>query len=83
MYANNGHRVKHRTFSPPAVLLTTPPYKITRIGWGYFVIDVKILLKPGYLWCEGNKQSLHLQWKLDFDGVGSSESYEYTVKTGH
>ncbi|KAF6811412.1 hypothetical protein CSOJ01_05704 [Colletotrichum sojae] len=69
----------HRTFSPPHVLLTTPPYKITRIGWGYFIIDVTIWLKPGYRWCEGNKRSLYLEWKLDFKGVGSSQSYEYTV----
>lgn len=79
---NKSHGLKHRTFSPQHVLLTTPPYKVTRTGWGYFIIDVEIWLKPGYHWCESNERFLYLEWKLDFRGVGSSQSYEYTVKQG-
>ncbi|OHE94074.1 hypothetical protein CORC01_10649 [Colletotrichum orchidophilum] len=70
----------HPTFSPSRLLLKTAPHKVTKIGWGYFVIDVKIKLKSGYRWAN-NTHSLHLEWKLDFDGVGSSIAHQYTVTT--
>jgi transcription initiation factor IIF auxiliary subunit len=59
--------------------LKSSPYKVTRIGWGYFTIDITIVLKPGYLWRMGKSRSLKLEWELDFDGFGSSVSYDYAV----
>jgi hypothetical protein len=58
-----------------------PLTRVTRIGWGYFTIDIAVVLKPGYLWSKGNKydRTLILDWELDFRGFGSSASYEFAV----
>lgn len=64
---------------PPELTLKSPPYRVTRIGWGYFTIGVIIVLKPGYLWRNGNSRYLELEWELDFDGLGSSAYYDYAV----
>jgi transcription initiation factor IIF auxiliary subunit len=77
--ADGGPYSKHPTFVPPELTLTSPPYRVTRIGWGYFGIDVTLVLKPGYLWHKGNGRLLKLEWDLDFDGFGSSASYDYAV----
>ncbi|CAI6339555.1 unnamed protein product [Periconia digitata] len=69
----------HPTFVPSELRLTSSPYRVTRIGWGIFMIRVTIVLKPGYLWQNGNGRSLKIGWKLDFNGFGSSASHEYAV----
>jgi transcription initiation factor IIF auxiliary subunit len=74
-----GPYLKHSTFLPPELILRSSPYKVTRIGWGHFTIDVTIVLKPGYLWQKGNSRFLKLEWELDFNGFGSSAYYEYAV----
>jgi hypothetical protein len=71
--------LKHPTFLPPGLILTKPPYRVTRIGWGYFSIRVTILLKPGYIWHAEKSRSLELTWKLDFEGFGSSASDSYDI----
>jgi transcription initiation factor IIF auxiliary subunit len=75
---------QHETFTPPYLILKSPPYKITRIGWGYFSISVQVKLKRGYLWCETSGKVLRLDWILDFRSVGSSASHDHvvTVKGG-
>ena len=55
------------------------PYRVTRIGWGVFILDVIIMLKPGYRWHQNNRRSLTLVWELDFDGFGSSTSLKQGV----
>lgn len=50
-----------------------------RIGWGYFTINAIIKLKKSYLWREVNSEYLALDWELDFDGFGSSVSYDQAV----
>lgn len=79
MVLMTGPYLQHPTFSPTELILRSPPYKVTRIGWGYFTIDVTIVLKPGYLWLKGNSRSLKLEWELDFNEFGSSAHYEYAV----
>ncbi|KAH8652154.1 hypothetical protein BX600DRAFT_553601 [Xylariales sp. PMI_506] len=69
----------HPTFFPQQVRLKSPPYKVTRIGWGIFIINVLIVLKPGYIWREVNARQLPLQWMLDFEGVGQSQSGKFMV----
>ena len=64
---------------PPELILRSSPYRVTRIGWGYFTINVIIVLKSGYLWHKGHSRFLKLEWELDFDGFGSSASYDYAV----
>ncbi|KAJ3563343.1 hypothetical protein NP233_g9000 [Leucocoprinus birnbaumii] len=68
----------HPTFQPPAFRLKTPPFEVTRVGWGEFIIDIIITLKNGYLWHD-SKRSLALEWDLVFDGHGSSTSHECGV----
>lgn len=76
---------KHRTFTPTELVLRSAPYRVTRIGWGYFTIDIIIVLEPGYRWCVTNSRFLRLEWTLDFDGIGSSASSNYavTVESGN
>jgi hypothetical protein len=50
-----------------------------RIGWGYFTISATVILKEGHLWDEVNSRYLILEWELDFDGAGSSLSYDKVV----
>lgn len=76
----NPLRSQHPSFTPPDFVFRKPPYKITRIGWGYFSIRIQVILKPGYyLWPEANERELQLEWILDFEGLGSSTSYDYAI----
>lgn len=74
---------QHPTFTPSHIKLHFPPYRVTSTGWGYFVIDVTIILKPGYQWhsskVNGNRQALRLEWELDFGGLGSSKAVDCGV----
>jgi hypothetical protein len=74
---------QHETFKRPHLILKSPPYKITRTGWGYFSIDVQVILKQGYLWRSLRRGNLggglRLEWALDFSSMGSSASYDYAV----
>jgi len=38
----------HPTFVPPVIGMSTPPYQITRYGWGIFSINIEIHFKPEY-----------------------------------
>jgi len=69
----------HESFTTPDVILKSPPYQITCIGWGYFSIAVQIVLKRGYLWREANARVLPLDWMLDFRSAGSSATHDYDV----
>jgi hypothetical protein len=61
------------------VTINRSPYRVTRIGWGVFILDVIIVLKPGYRWYQNNRRSLALVWELDFDRFGSSTSLKQEV----
>jgi len=61
------------------VIIHESPYRVTRIGWGVFNLDVIVVLKPGYRWHQNNRRSLALVWELDFNGFGSSTSLEQGV----
>eukprot|EP00026_Physarum_polycephalum_P007541 Phypoly_transcript_07604.p1 GENE.Phypoly_transcript_07604~~Phypoly_transcript_07604.p1 ORF type:complete len:510 (+),score=56.14 Phypoly_transcript_07604:48-1532(+) len=62
----------HPTFTPPSVLCTEAPFSLNRIGWGTFVVNVEILLKPEY----GSKQ-LKGAHELTFNGGGSNVKTTY------
>ncbi|GIM06571.1 hypothetical protein Vretimale_10790, partial [Volvox reticuliferus] len=55
----------HRTFNPPVVVLTEPPFLVRRVGWGIFVVRAEVHFKERWrhppIWC---------RWLLDFDGMG-------------
>ncbi|KAG2387940.1 hypothetical protein C9374_000790 [Naegleria lovaniensis] len=61
----------HPTFKPSRLLLKTPPFELTRYGWGYFTIGVKITFKD-YL----NKPPFITSHTLSFDGNGDMASVE-------
>jgi hypothetical protein len=68
----------HESFPEPHVVLKKPPYTLHGGGWGYFTIDISILLKPGYSWVssnarvanDGTARKLKLEWTLDFESFG-------------
>jgi hypothetical protein len=62
-------------------VLKEPPFKVTRFGWGFFVVVVTIILKEEYRW-SSQSRNLELEWELDFDGLGSSKVYSYAVMLG-
>ncbi|KAG7096417.1 hypothetical protein E1B28_003856 [Marasmius oreades] len=78
----------HPTFKERDIILEHPPYSITRLGWGIFTIEVKVVLKSGYSWVSEDawnspngevKSILPLEWELDFSG-GSQTTYALEVK---
>jgi len=70
---------KHPTFAPRDFRIRSPPYRVTRIGWGYFTINIAVVLKRGYIWQNENSRVLKLEWELDFERFGSSASSEHAV----
>ena len=78
----NRFHTQHETFTPPNRILRSHPYKITCVGWGYFLITIQVILKRGYMWCEVDGSVLELEWKLDFHSTGSSVSHEFAVSLG-
>ena len=75
----NRFHAQHETFTPPNRTFRSPPYKITCTGWGFFSINIQVILKRGYIWCEVDRSVLKLDWMLDFLSMGSSVSHEYAV----
>lgn len=70
----------HPTFRQNHVILSHPPFALSRRGWGTFEIIAHVVLKGGYQWLSADaedsfdgapKGSLPLTWTLDFQGAGS------------
>ncbi|KAJ8117005.1 hypothetical protein OPT61_g1695 [Boeremia exigua] len=74
----------HPTFRPPRVVLRRAPYQVRRLGWGYFTLEVEIILKAPYTWISSNsgarKPGLELSWTLDFTGDGRQGTVRARVK---
>ncbi|KAJ7210908.1 hypothetical protein GGX14DRAFT_625178 [Mycena pura] len=70
----------HPTFDPQVIILKHDPFRVTRLGWGYFVIAIKVELKAGFIWQKTNSSTLKLEWELDFEGMGSSASNKYAFE---
>ena len=73
----------HPTFRQNHIVKTRPPYAISRLGWGCFVINASVILKAGYSWVSedafdspdgARKGALPLEWTLDFEGFGGKGS---------
>ena len=79
-----GFHTQHESFMLPDRILRSHPYKITCVGWGYFLISIQVILKRGYMWCEVDGRVLELAWGLDFRSMGSSVSvsHEYVSLGG-
>lgn len=69
------HLYLHESFKNPHIIRTKPPYSFHGKGWGYFNIDTRVVLKPGYAWISSEAEdgpdgavsaSLRLNWMLDF-----------------
>lgn len=61
----------HPTFRPSSVVITEPPFELTRIGWGIFLIRVLIHFKPIY-----NKNDMFTDWMLTFEGNGNMKEID-------
>ncbi|KAF2472789.1 uncharacterized protein BDR25DRAFT_219293 [Lindgomyces ingoldianus] len=76
----------HPTFRPPRLVLTQPPFEIRRLGWGWFTIEARILLKEPYSWIthgadqRARTQMLMLEWTLDFEGDGQQARVRARIK---
>ena len=82
----------HPTFRPNHIICTSPPYSVEGLGWGYFTIDVDVVLKAGFSWVSSDakdspngtpKGSLTLAWTLDFrsfGGMGAMGKHKLKVK---
>ncbi|KAJ1327585.1 YEATS family [Microdochium nivale] len=81
------HMHLHPTFRPPSVVCRREPYEVSRLGWGVFVVTADVVLKAGYEWVSDDavdssspdgvgtrKDSLPLEWRLDFEGFGGKGS---------
>ncbi|KAF2127678.1 hypothetical protein P153DRAFT_320077 [Dothidotthia symphoricarpi CBS 119687] len=74
----------HPTFRPPRVVLRNPPFEVRRLGWGYFTLQAKIVLKEPYGWVVDDntprQPNLELTWTLDFEGRGRQGRVRAMVK---
>lgn len=73
----------HESFPEPHVVLPKAPYVFHGQGWGYFTIEILVVLLEGYAW-ERNKKhpnksknvigqnanQLKMEWTLDFKSFG-------------
>ncbi|KAF2014109.1 hypothetical protein BU24DRAFT_315275, partial [Aaosphaeria arxii CBS 175.79] len=74
----------HPTFHPPQLTLDGPPFEVRRVGWGYFNIEAKILLKSPYRWVtegtDAGTDILTLDWMLNFEDRGRQGRVRAKVK---
>ncbi|KAL9657559.1 hypothetical protein ABK040_000986 [Willaertia magna] len=61
----------HPTFRPPTIILRNQPYVVTRLGWGYFTIRIKIYFKQQW-----HKPPFDYSHTLSFDGNGDMNEVE-------
>ena len=75
------HMQLHETFRNPHVVRTRPPYTLHGKGWGYFTIDVRVVLQTGFAWVVSDddvedgpdgatRAALKMEWTLDFASFG-------------
>eukprot|EP00164_Ancoracysta_twista_P000898 GFYU01001183.1.p1 GENE.GFYU01001183.1~~GFYU01001183.1.p1 ORF type:complete len:253 (-),score=28.54 GFYU01001183.1:141-899(-) len=57
----------HPTFSPPTVSVTEAPFKLTRLGWGTFEVDIEVHFKSFV-----RRESLSFSHHLSFEADDSS-----------
>eukprot|EP00940_MAST-03C_sp_MAST-3C-sp2_P001435 g1435.t1 len=62
----------HPTFSPPSVTVSSPPFEITRRGWGTFDVKVKVFTKDG-------RSHVYVH-ALNFSNDGKDSATTYDVK---
>ena len=71
----------HPSFRQNHIIRTRPPYSVQRLGWGYFTILARIILKAGYSWLSNDaedspdgavKGMLTMEWSLDFESFGGT-----------
>ncbi|UJR35033.1 hypothetical protein I4U23_027809 [Adineta vaga] len=61
----------HPTFSPSQIILDKPPFRLTRIGWGVFTVQISIEFQGKW-----NKSDLITNWFLSFTNMGNQKSIE-------
>jgi len=62
----------HASFQPSQIEVTSPPFEIERVGWGFFVVRIKVYYKP-----EFNKPPSDFEHELNF--AASLTSNEFTI----
>lgn len=65
----------HPTFRPSVIKVTEYPFILSRVGWGYFTLDMDIEFKQ---WT-GLKQ-MSLEHELSFERDGSSGSFVVEIE---
>ncbi|KNE72583.1 hypothetical protein AMAG_17026 [Allomyces macrogynus ATCC 38327] len=63
----------HKTFEPPSITFTAPPFVLTRVGWGTFTIKCEIYWKHGI---QAPTSPTAVKWRLDFKGEGSEKYFD-------
>jgi hypothetical protein len=65
----------HESFEHPHKIMKKPPYMIHCKGWGFFTIEIDVILKAGFAWVSENARPgldgaqdslLRLEWTIDF-----------------
>ena len=59
----------HPTFRPNKITVTEAPFLLSRLGWGWFEIEIDIEFQP--MTGLGTKRLTHM---LEFDGTGRTQS---------
>ncbi|KAH3764888.1 transcriptional regulator, Sir2 family protein [Pelomyxa schiedti] len=63
----------HETFTPPIVTVDTPPFEVTRTGWGIFTTKIRIRFQP----CMGVSEAA-LTHELNFEAPDTSAPYHFS-----
>jgi len=61
----------HPTFQPSRVVVASAPWEVERVGWGFFVVSVKVCYKP-----ELKKEPSLFEHQLSFEGNGTSKDFD-------
>jgi len=66
----------HPTFKPSKIKVEEAPFLLSRVGWGYFGIEMDVEFKPST--GLGTKKLNHM---LDFEGAGKTQSFLLEVNS--
>jgi NAD-dependent SIR2 family protein deacetylase len=62
----------HPSFTPPSVIVSAPPYQITRKGWGTFPVRITIQLKNG--------EQFYIEHPLQFNKTLHESTFKFDLR---
>jgi transcription initiation factor IIF auxiliary subunit len=64
----------HEDFKPNTLHIKQAPFELTRVGWGYFDVEIEVHFKK---WTK--LEMRELEHELSFDGNGSYKTFSISI----